>query len=687
MSRKSFHNSRSLRRYPLTDLAVAIALATAVPSIAQSEKSSYTLEEVLVTANKREQNLQEVAASINVVGGEQMKDLAIFDFQQVASVTAGLSLDRVSGNEQAITLRGIKMPAFAIAATTNTVEYYFNEVPQKVTDAYTSLYDIEQIELLRGPQGTLRGRMSPSGAITLTTKRPSYDVFDGYVSVGMSDNNLLNVQGGVSIPVSDTFALRVAGVYDESDDNGVKSVPLGDTSGHENKSARVTALWEPDDSLTVTLIGQYTKENGTFHRGIYGIGTDAAGPGLSGLKIDLEDDRVYNTGKDVSNVTTSVMMAEVEYEFSDHKLTYLTSYQDSEFFDILDLDFTGNGVNTSLDPVASYVGLQAVDRIWDDQGLTQELRIENIDDGIWKYTAGLYYEENDRFYQKALPLTPVRDTFLAPIEETNNTITDVALFTNHVVQLSQAGTIEAGVRYTEREIAPKAGGAVNFYSFTGNASFKYQFTDELMAYVSVGTSFRPGSGGTATSTSGYVDPTELNWESEDSISYEVGVKGSLFDGKVDYSLAAFQQQFTNFANSTFRIACTGAPTTDGTLGFATSDGGATSVGCTEDITYGGDAISQGIELESRALLTQDWFIQVNASYAKADCIKPTSKFNKQKNYVSCAMVFFKIPTGPISTSIVSPGFIHTGGVRLAPTPPGVPVAITSPGFKGVKAEI
>lgn len=169
------------------------ASAQDAPADAPEAKEDTTV--VIVTANKRREPVQKVAQTVNVVSAQQLQNLQIRSFQEVATVVGGVSLTRTSGGEQSISMRGIKMPNNGgTGGATNTVEVYQNEVPISTTDAFNALFDIGQIEVLRGPQGTLRGRPSPSGAMTIVTQRGSFTSYSGFIQGAITDHNGQNVQ-------------------------------------------------------------------------------------------------------------------------------------------------------------------------------------------------------------------------------------------------------------------------------------------------------------------------------------------------------------------------------------------------------------------------------------------------------------------------------------------------------------
>src|SRR4051794_2972630 len=214
--------------------AGACALATLASAQTQGssgQQASAGLSEIIVTANKIAEPVQKVPETINVVTGTTLNDLHIQSIQEVATLVGGLSLTRTSPSEQSISLRGIKMPSQGgSGGTTNTVEAYLNDAPISVVDVFTTPFDLNQIEVLRGPQGTLRGRPSPSGALTLTTQRGSFTEYNGYAEATGSNHNGQNFQAAFGGPINDTLAFRLAGVYDNNDGTQVKDI----FNGREN---------------------------------------------------------------------------------------------------------------------------------------------------------------------------------------------------------------------------------------------------------------------------------------------------------------------------------------------------------------------------------------------------------------------------------------------------------------------
>src|SRR5690349_9542323 len=183
----------------LTAASAASAQTASPPPAAESE-----LDTIIVTANKVAEPVQKVAQTVNVVTGEIISELHVQNVIELSKVVGGLSLTMTSPSEQSISLRGIKMVNGT--PTSNTVESYLNEVPISTIDAFGATLDIGQVEILKGPQGTLRGRPSPSGAMTIATQKGSFNEYTGYAAVTGSDHEGRRAEAAFGGPISDTFA-------------------------------------------------------------------------------------------------------------------------------------------------------------------------------------------------------------------------------------------------------------------------------------------------------------------------------------------------------------------------------------------------------------------------------------------------------------------------------------------------
>lgn len=248
-------------------------LAFATPALAAPEGAAENEpgNDIVVTATRDSRSLQDVAMQVNVASGEQLEKLNIFDVKDINQLSPGLDLNNNDPRKNTTTLRGISFDPDQ--GTSPAVEVYYNEVPADAQTVYTAIYDIAQIEVLRGPQGLMRGLSAPAGQITIATRRPSFDTTEGYAQATATDRAGANVQGGVSLPFSDKVAIRVAGMYDGNRVNHVRNITLGGHYGYNHTlSGRFTLGLKPNDDFSLYLTYQYLNSDAKSYGQVIGAG-------------------------------------------------------------------------------------------------------------------------------------------------------------------------------------------------------------------------------------------------------------------------------------------------------------------------------------------------------------------------------------------------------------------------------
>jgi iron complex outermembrane receptor protein len=220
------------------------------------------LDQIVVTARRREESLQEVPIAITAIPEEMLETLRIAEVEDLEILEPSLTVSPASGypNKPVYSLRGIR-PTETLYGQDPTVAVYFADVVQSPAQGSNfGFYDLESVQVLKGPQGTLFGRNTIGGAILLTPRKPD-DFFSGYVEAGVGSYGLLEVEAAIDIPISETFRVRVAGQAIESEgyQTNVAPGPLFGTKlgGEETRSARLTAVWEPAAGIENTTIFSY----------------------------------------------------------------------------------------------------------------------------------------------------------------------------------------------------------------------------------------------------------------------------------------------------------------------------------------------------------------------------------------------------------------------------------------------
>lgn len=360
----------------------------------ESTNLSFGLEEVVVTARRRDESLQDVPQTVNAVTSEAIEKLNLLNFADIQSVVPGVSLQGTNtGYSTTAAMRGVSYTVETSAPP--TVAMYLNDASVESNFLFQSMYDVGQIEVLRGPQGTVRGRAAPSGAITMTTRRPDLVDFGGYASVTATDRDATNVQGALNVPiVSDKLAVRLAGTYDDNELDGVRSVNSSTDPEQETKSGRASLRFDPNDALSVNLMYQYlTKDLKAFSQ-VYGIGhtTGSIGTppiptpptGYNGPVIDAGDRLAITDGPRDVGQTLESLIGQLDWRFVGQKLSYVGSWGS--------LDFRALAPNDGANLISGYEFYQDIDTTSDL--LTQELRLASEERiaGLFDYTVGAYYQ-------------------------------------------------------------------------------------------------------------------------------------------------------------------------------------------------------------------------------------------------------------------------------------------------------
>ncbi|MEQ8514686.1 MAG: TonB-dependent receptor, partial [Chromatocurvus sp.] len=256
----SDRNSFAVLRKPLV-AATLLASVGAVPAVS-AQGSGVVLEEVVVTAQRREQSLQEVPMAVSAFTRQQLQDLQADNLDSIQGAVPNLNLVQGRGSNSSVNifLRGVGQPD-ALQSFDPAVGVYLDDVyMSRIQGAMFKLYDIERIEVLRGPQGTLYGKNTPGGAIKLITRNPGEEL---EASASLTLGNYDRVQGSayVSGPITDTLSAGISVLHDERDGFVTDPVDGREYNDDSTTVARIKSIWSPTDRLEVTFSADYTKED------------------------------------------------------------------------------------------------------------------------------------------------------------------------------------------------------------------------------------------------------------------------------------------------------------------------------------------------------------------------------------------------------------------------------------------
>lgn len=300
------------------------AAAQDAPQNEGADQASEQAPEIIVTATRRTESVVDVAMNVQAVTSRDISDQAITNFSDIDVLVPGLSLNTSSqGNEASI--RGVSTAS--VSGAPQSLDIYLNEVPVLAFSIFSALYDVGQIEVLRGPQGTLRGRTAPTGAITIASRRPSLNSFEGYVEGQIQGHERLGytAQGGVGVPIiPEVLAIRLAGFYQQDDLNGTRSVTTDAESEQRIKSGRATLLFTPGDRFELLATYQYNKTNEERIHRVAGAGLGYNGPPLTGVEnLGVAESPAFTTK------TFQFASLNAKYDFDFATLNYIGGWTKS----------------------------------------------------------------------------------------------------------------------------------------------------------------------------------------------------------------------------------------------------------------------------------------------------------------------------------------------------------------------
>lgn len=603
-------------------LVSAVAAALAASCYTGAAHAQAALEEIIVTAQKKDDTLQTVPMTVNAVTADTISKYNLLDFKDIQNVTPGLTIKAQDTRTSTIAMRGVNV-------LTDTgygpgVAIYWNEVNYDIDSAFKAMYDVGQIEVLRGPQGTLRGITAPAGAVTLATKQPSFSEIEGTVEQTFGERNLSNTQFGVSLPIiEDKLALRIAGLYDHNQTDDIKNVVNGKTNSSLTRSGRLTVGFRPLDNLEATLTHQYLEGNSSGSGAMYGTGSQGSFDKFDRKSVD---DGPYNTAS--RNVDTALR---VELNLEGYDLVSITGYRDQTTDVIRNLDIGNVLPATDI----AFVPLPAAINTTQPNlhTFTQEFRISTADADFYNWTYGVYgsrivaHTGNDQVtYISDQGFGPTGIYMAVPSSVAiSNLNEEYAVFTNQSFQWTDALDSQIGLRYQSKRattgmegtttVPCYAPGAIPGVScgtlpagfdtlkavdegVTGTASIAYQLTDDVRIYATYGRSFR--SGGFTVAPTAPADV--IDYEPETSDSIELGFKSRLLDGRVQVNGDVYYQKYHDFLARTSEAVRT--------VGGAAGQGD-------NFLNYNANAVVKGAELQIDALLTDDWQAGLGVSYTDA----------------------------------------------------------------------
>jgi iron complex outermembrane recepter protein len=514
-----------------------LLITTALAGVAYAQQ----VEEVTVTAQRHTENLQDVPMSVATLDTEHVQAMfeAGADIRALANAIPNVYAESSNGRvAPRFYIRGLGNTDFDLAASQPVSIIYDNVVMENVILKSTPLYDIANVEVSRGPQGTLFGRNTTAGIIKFTSVRPSQD-FETTMRASYGKLGTATIEGAAGGGLMDGLSVRVSGLWQHRDDyiDNAFTSQKDALGGYDEKAGRVQLLWEPIEKLSVLLNVHARSLDGTaavFRANIIG-------PGNNHLNGNYVWDKVFfdagaNNPQKYNGIGTS---AEVTYDFGPVTLTSISGYEYTHGFSRGDID-GGNLAGPGFIPFPSDTqdGLDYLHQ-W-----TQEIHLASDAATPWFWQVGAFWFDTD--YQNQT------NPFFVPPTFVRQTNISYALFGQSSYQLTDALKVTGGVRWTSDTKGLTANGPLiapitTPVRLTGDniswdVSADYAFNEDMKVYARVATGFRAPSiqGRNLAFGSGYSTA-----RSETITSYEAGLKSELMDKRIRLNFDGFTYYVRN----------------------------------------------------------------------------------------------------------------------------------------------
>ncbi|MEH6585562.1 MAG: TonB-dependent receptor [Halioglobus sp.] len=627
-----------------TVLACAVATAwSAAPLVAVAQEDRISLEEVIVTARKREESLQDVAVAVTALT-DQLQQSTVRNLANTQEFVPNLLIDTTPGNQGAsISIRGISFQETDKSFDPPNGVILDGVFLGSSAGALLNNFDIDRIEVLRGPQGTLFGKNTIGGAINVIRSKPTKE-WGGELRIAAGDFGKEEIQGLVNMPLTDKGGLKLYGAKLDSDGYIENDLINEDMGGTDYQQMGATVAFDITDNFDISLTLERTDDDsdlgawGNFNKfsdftcistlgGIPGLvpaSPAAIGSGCMELDENSDEDHSSQNAPNTPDISSDYANLTMNWMVGDWALTSITGYMDRD--EELRLEYD-----------ASFNEFLTVEAENEYEQFSQEFRVNgNVTDNI-NLTAGLYYWESEYeqfqesfdmwYYFQNLNPFPIQGYGPGEVSQTlrgEGDNTSYAAFANMDWNLTERLLLNLGGRitYEEKTFSGRTGEYVNqvtgdlivaegpdrdleddWTEFSPRVALQYSLSDDAMVFGSFSSGFR--SGGFFARTQNIDGLTSYDPEYVDT--WEIGVKSELWDNRIRLNATAFYSDYTDKQEDIIVADSTGA------------------VGSV--ITNAAEVEIMGVEIEFTAALTEKLTVFANYGYIDSEYTKFDADIN------------------------------------------------------------
>jgi iron complex outermembrane receptor protein len=562
-----------MKKFRLNTIAIGIvaALSTSASTVFANENNAKDdkIERIMVTATKRNADVQEVSIAVTALNSEALKEGGIEDISRLEHLVPGMRFGQ-SGNEVRIAMRGTRTNNVGTEAEQVVGIFEDGVYVATTTQALGAYVDIDRVEVLRGPQGTLYGKNTFGGTINIHTKAPSFDEVTGYISGVYGDYDRAKLEGAINIPLGDTVAARFAYMTDKHD-GYIENTHIAGTSDDLNDKDiqyfRASLRWSPSADLDVTLRGgrSTSKGNSSAIWGYQQIGAYVDGELVNGhqyldrltpVGTSASDEGPWKVKRNMASgvdIETTFYTLKVQYELPFATLEYVgntTDFDGSQFFDP---DYSDGG-----DPANSgFTGWTST-----QETESHELQLISNNDSELEWLLGLYkFDQTSRWNW-----LETNDGVLGVPhwDRQGDYITEsFGAFANATYSVDEDNRLVGGIRYAEDSKQQKdpldwsvfppvpmagEGEKGEWDDILWKLAYEHDLNDDSMVYGQVSTGYRAGGINAIT-----LEGVPQTYDPETVTAYEAGYKSVWLDDSLTFNVSLYLNKYENMQAQSFVI--------------------------------------------------------------------------------------------------------------------------------------
>jgi len=590
------------RLFALTPLAALLVLAFGMPmASAQDAAPAGTLPTVTVTAERRAENIRDVPSSVSTLSGEKL-DIINSSGEDVRAISGRVpSLNIESSFGRAFPrfyIRGYGNTDFRVNASQPVSLVYDDVVQENPLLKGFPIFDLDRVEVLAGPQGTLFGRNTPGGVVKFDSAKPAIGASDGYGSISFGTYKTTNVEGAKTIALGPEWAARIALLVQHRDDwvdNTNAAGPTQKMEGYDDRALRAQVLYKPSGSGFSALFNAHARDlNGTARL----FRANIIKPGSNDLVDGFEPSKVATDGVNEQKIQSYGGSARLRWDMGDYSLHSITGFETVHTFSRGDIDGSAGPYFGAFEPGVSIpFPSETAGAVHGHRQFTQEFRVESRYAAPLNWQAGLYYFD-EKFISDSYSYNSLGGNAQTSKLTDEQTSKSWAVFGSVKYDVTKDFSMRAGVRYTkdkkDLESDPTTGidtsqgtsAHLSDSKPTGDLSALYKLSPATNVYARVATGYR----GSSVQPASLFGPQSLAGQ-ENTTSYEAGIKSDLFDKRARVSFSAFHYDVKDLQ--------------------LTEVGGS---GNANTLKTAKKAIGQGVELSLDAYLTPNLLVTLSGSY-------------------------------------------------------------------------